>query len=64
MNLRDEVGQHFFCDQKICYYAVFEGPNRGYVAGGSTQHPLGFQTDRSDAALITLLAQCNDGRLV
>ena len=64
MNLRDEVGQHFFCDQKIRYHPIFEGSNCGDITRRSTQHTLCVQTHRSDAALIALLAQCNDGGFI
>ena len=41
MHFGDEVGEHFFCHQKIGDDAILERAYRRDVARGSSEHALG-----------------------
>ena len=54
MHLLDKVTQHTFGSIKVGDNAILQWTNCHNVAGSTSDHFLGFQTDRQDAASILI----------
>jgi hypothetical protein len=60
MDLSDKILEHLLSDEKVGDDAILKRPYCGDISRRTAQHPLGVQSDRGNAFLITLHSDRND----